>query len=69
MREIFVMMEKFCILIAVVVTGIYPHDKMTELHIHIIPMSISWFCYCTIWLHKTQPLEKTVLFLQLPMYL
>ena len=36
MREIFVMMEKFCILIAVVVTGIYPHDKMTELHIHII---------------------------------
>ena len=59
MREIFVVTEEFYIFTAVVVIGSYPLDKMTELNIHIVPMSISWFYHCTIWFHKTQPPGKT----------
>ena len=45
-REIFVVM--FCILIGVMSARICTCDEMTELHIHIPALSISWFQCCAI---------------------
>lgn len=36
LREFFMVMEESCILIVVVVTQIYPRDKMTQSYTHVI---------------------------------
>lgn len=43
-RDLFVVMEPLCILVAVVIPCIFTGDKITERYAHLVPRPVSWSC-------------------------